>query len=66
VAGAVTQSRLRPLALAGAGEPAHLQLHQPLGGKADDLAQQVGVGGLLHEGAKLIISSVIDRFLGPG
>ena len=37
------------LAVAGAGQLADLQLHQPLGGKADHLAQQIGVGGLLHQ-----------------
>jgi hypothetical protein len=26
-----------------------LQLHQPLGGKTDHLAKQIGVRGLLHE-----------------
>jgi hypothetical protein len=37
------------LAIAGAGQPAHLQLHQPLGGEADHLPQQIRVRGLLHE-----------------
>ena len=37
------------LAVAGAGQAAHLQLHQPLGGKADHLPQKIGVGGLLHQ-----------------
>ncbi len=41
------------LAIAGAGRRSHLQLHQPLGGKADHLAQQIGVGGLLHERAQV-------------
>ena len=40
------------LAIAGAGQPPHLQLHQPLGGKADHLAQQIGVGALLHKRAQ--------------
>jgi hypothetical protein len=29
------------------------QLHQALGGKADHLAQQIGVGGLLYERAQV-------------
>ena len=37
------------LAIAGAGHAADLQLHQPLGGKADHLAQQIGVGRLLDQ-----------------
>ena len=37
------------LAIGGAGQLADLQLHQPLGGKADHLAQQVGVRGLLDQ-----------------
>jgi len=32
---------------------ADLQLHQPLGGKSDHLAQQIGVRGLLHERAQV-------------
>jgi len=40
------------LAVAGAGQAANLQLHQPLGSKADHLAQEVGVRGLLHLGTK--------------
>jgi hypothetical protein len=31
----------------------HFQLHQALGGKADHLAQQIGVGGLLYERAQV-------------
>ena len=50
------------LAIAGAGQATDLQLHQPLGGKADHLAQEIGVGGLLHE-RRLIISSVIGGIL---
>jgi hypothetical protein len=41
------------LAVAGAGEFAHLQFHQPLSGEADHLPQQIGVGGLLHERAQV-------------
>ena len=37
----------------------HLQLHQPLGGEADHLAQNIRVRGLLHKRARFIISSVI-------
>jgi hypothetical protein len=56
---------------------AHFELHQPLGGKADHLAQKVGVGGLLQYTSgeaspdayfstsvrRFIISSVIGGFL---
>jgi hypothetical protein len=41
------------LALAGAGQAFDLQLHQPLGGKADHFPQQIGVGGLFHERAQV-------------
>ena len=37
------------LAIGGTGELADLQLHQPLGGKADHLAQEVGVWSLLDQ-----------------
>ncbi len=37
------------LAIGRTGELADLQLHQPLGGKADHLAQQVGVRSLLDQ-----------------
>ena len=37
------------LAPAGAGQTLHLQLHQAMGGKADHLAQKVGVGSLLNQ-----------------
>ena len=40
------------LAIAGAGGRTHLQVHQPLRGKADHLTQQVRVRGLLHERAQ--------------
>jgi hypothetical protein len=39
--------------MCGAGHPADLQLHQPLGRKADHLAQQISVRGLLHEVAQV-------------
>jgi hypothetical protein len=41
------------LAVGRSGLAFDFQLHQPLGGKADHLAQQVGVWGLLHERAKV-------------
>jgi hypothetical protein len=44
---------------AGAGQALDLQLHQPLRGKADHLAQQIRVGALLQKRAKGIMSSVI-------
>ena len=53
VAVALGQPLRALLAIAGAGQAAHLQLHQPLGGKADHLAQQIGVGGLLHQRAQV-------------
>ena len=38
----------------------NFQLHEPLGGKADHLAQQIGIWGLLHERVcRFIISLVI-------
>jgi len=53
IAVALRQPLRRLLAIAGAGQAADLQLHQPLGGEADHLAQQIGVGGLLHERAQV-------------
>src|SRR5215204_5058962 len=41
------------LAEAGASQASDFQLHQPLSGKADHLAQQIGVGGLLHKRAQV-------------
>ena len=41
------------LAIGGAGGRARLHLHQTLGGKADHLAQQIGVRALLHERAQV-------------
>ncbi len=38
---------------AGPGQAFDLQLHQPLGGKADHLAQQIGIGALFHKRAKV-------------
>ena len=40
------------LAIAGAGRGTDLQFHQPLGGKADHLAQQIGIRGLLQKAAQ--------------
>ena len=42
-----------PLAIGRAGQRPDLQLHQPFGGEADHLAQNIGVGGLLHQRAKV-------------
>ena len=39
--------------MAHPGPGAHLQLHQPLGGEADHLTQDIRVGGLLHKRAKV-------------
>jgi hypothetical protein len=41
------------LAIGGAGSRTHLHLHQPLGGKADHLAQEIGIRCLLHERAQV-------------
>src|SRR5690606_2118568 len=41
------------LPIAGTGGRADLHFHQPLGGKADHLAQDIGVGGLLHQRAQV-------------
>src|SRR3546814_20796880 len=47
------------LAMAGAAQALALQLHQPLGRKADHLAQECRIGALLQKGAKG------DLVLGP-
>ncbi len=39
--------------MGGAGDRADLQIHQPFGGKADHVAQKIGVGGLFERGAKV-------------
>ena len=49
IAVALRQPVRRALAIAGAGQALHLELHQPLGGKADHLAQEIGVGTLLQK-----------------
>src|ERR1700757_103487 len=41
------------LAAGRSGQPGDLHLHQALGGKADHLAQQIGIWGYLHERAKV-------------
>jgi hypothetical protein len=35
------------------GPRANLQLHQPLGSKADHVAQEIRIGGLLHQRAQV-------------
>jgi hypothetical protein len=39
--------------MSGAGQPFDLQLHQALGGEADHLAQQIGVGALFQKRTKV-------------
>jgi hypothetical protein len=39
------------LAVPGDGQGSHFQFHQPLRGKADHLAQQVGIGALFQKRA---------------
>jgi hypothetical protein len=51
-AGAIHSINGGSIAPGRAGQAAHLQLHQPLGGKADHLAQQIGIGGLLDQAAQ--------------
>jgi len=43
----------RALAMPRPGPGAHLKLHQPLGGEADHLAQDIRIRGLLHKRAKV-------------
>jgi len=38
--------------MASAGQRSHLQFHQPLGGKADHLPQQIGISTLFQQAAK--------------
>jgi hypothetical protein len=42
----------------------NFQLHEPLGGKADHLAQQIGIWGLLHERVQVYHIVGDRRFLG--
>ncbi|KAB7783809.1 Transposase mutator type [Methylorubrum populi] len=44
-----------------AGQAAHLQLHQSLGCKTDHLAQQIGVGTLLHQPAQGLCQEIDER-----
>jgi hypothetical protein len=56
VAIAIAVAVVRPLgaalAVRGAGEATDLELHQPLRGEADHLAQEIGVRALLQQRAK--------------
>ena len=52
IAVALIDPALAALAVTGAAQGLGLQLHQPLGGKADHLAQQCRVGTLLQQLAK--------------
>ncbi len=40
------------LTVGGAGQPLDLQLHEALGGEADHLAQEIGIGTLFQKGTK--------------
>jgi hypothetical protein len=51
VAAALSQPHRILLAVASTGRTADLQLHQPLGRKADHHTQQIGVGTLLNKRA---------------
>jgi hypothetical protein len=53
IAIALGQPERALLAVTRPGGGPHFQFHQPLGGKADHLAQQIGVGRLFHKGAKV-------------
>jgi hypothetical protein len=59
VAVALDQSLGALLAVNGAGQLLHFQLHQPLGSEADHVAQQIGVGVFSTSVFRLIIASVI-------
>ncbi len=59
---ALRQPIRRALAIAGAGQALHLELHQALGGEADHhLAQEIGTGALLQKLARAMLSSVFLR-----
>ena len=64
VAVALSEPLRALLPIGGAGQRADLQLHHALGGEADHLAQDVGVGGLLHERAKVHYFVGHRQFLG--
>ena len=66
IAVALRQPVRRPLAIVGAGQALHLELHQALGGKADHLAQEIGVGALLQSSRRAMLSSVIVVVSGLG
>ncbi len=53
IAVALSRAQRVLLAIASAGGSANLHLHQPFGGKADHLAQDIGVRGLLYERAQV-------------
>lgn len=66
VAVAMDQPVRRALAMAGAGQRLDLKLHQPLRGKADHLAKQIGVGVVCQSRAKLHHIVGHRRVLGLG
>ena len=53
IAVALRQAPSPAAAVRCAGQALDFQVHQPLGGEADHLAQQVSVGGLLQEGLEV-------------
>jgi hypothetical protein len=59
VAGALNEALRALLPIAGTGQAFDLKLHQPLGCKADHLAQQIGVGVFSKSARRFLISSVI-------
>ena len=61
---AVIQPLGAALAMGGAGQRFHLQLHQPLRRKTNHLAQQLGVRALLQKRAKAHHLVGHRRFLG--
>ena len=56
------------LTMPGAGQRRHLQLHQPLGGKTDHLAQQIGISPLFQQATKAhhFIGHRLDPWFGWG
>ena len=64
IAVALGEPLRRTLAMRRAGSDADLNLHQPLGGEGDHVAKNVGVGGLLHQRAKVHHIVGHRRFLG--
>jgi hypothetical protein len=53
VAVALGQPQRALLAVSSPGQGTHLQLHQPLRGKADHLAQQIGIRRLFQKAAQV-------------